>query len=310
MSVKGNVRENTSSGTKYVGFVQVEVRAVNPTRAELNKLFGKEDADDDKEIEYTSVDQDGNDKVRLNFWLQDTDTQKFFIYGFNLINKPRKNKDGSKVQVINNTLGTTWVPLIEADESTAENRVYTDVADFSVLPNWFTHFIDRKTDDILGDKTVREALVGEEELATILKSWLGELNFSSPDADVSIDTKALFNDNFKELQELVDGEFSKPFVAVVGVRTDENDSTKQYQQVYGKMFLPTGFIDHFKKDFKGSSDFIKKAYDKFEKEIQGDYGFTSFYKLEPLTEYDANEDPAQAGEAQTTEPKTQVNSKF
>ena len=123
MSVKGNVRENTSSGTKYVGFVQVEVRAVNPTRAELNKLFGKEDADDDKEIEYTSVDQDGNDKVRLNFWLQDTDTQKFFIYGFNLINKPRKNKDGSKVQVINNTLGTTWVPFIEADESTAENRV-------------------------------------------------------------------------------------------------------------------------------------------------------------------------------------------
>ena len=85
MSVKGNVKTETSSNNdKFVGLVEVSVKAVNPTREELNALLGKEDKDDDKPISYTSTDNDGNERVRLVFWLYSESLDKYFPYSFNL----------------------------------------------------------------------------------------------------------------------------------------------------------------------------------------------------------------------------------
>lgn len=289
--VKGDQKAKTgeSRNEKFYGFTSVEVRAVNPTRMELNKLLGKEDEDDDKPLTYTGQDNDGNDRVRLTFWLYSDSLDKYFVHSFNLTNKERLSKDGNKNQWINNVCTTTW------SDSEAN------------LPAWFTKFQDKERNDV-GDKVYRKALLGEEELAIFMRAWLGQLNFNSPSANAQFDPKKLLAEDYSELREHIGGVFSKPFVVLLGVRTDENDSTKQYQQVYGKAFLPNGFMEHLKKSFKGSSDYVNKIWKRFETEVKGEYGFTSFFDLIPAQVYDPASDVAAA--TKTKADITPVNNKY
>lgn len=261
-----------TSPTKYVGFTSVEVRAVNPNRSELNKLLGKEDGDDDKEINYLTQDQEGNDRIRLSFWLYDAKLDKYFVHSFNLTNKDRLSKDGSKNQYINGSAITAW-----ADEE-------------SNLQNWFMNFLDKEKNEV-AKKEYRKALLGEEELATLLRSWLGRIAWNDPETSVMVDTKALFNEDYTELRSLIDGDYDTPFVILTGVKTDENDPEKQYQQVYGKSFLPGGFINYIQ---KGSfpTEYAKKTWNRFEEEVNGAYGFSSYFELTPIAEYDKEKDVA------------------
>ena len=90
--IKGTNQKASGAGaaqTKYVGLTTIEVRAINPTRSELNKLLGKEDGEDDKEISYLSEDQEGNRRLRLVFWMYDPKLDKYFPYQFNLTEKER-----------------------------------------------------------------------------------------------------------------------------------------------------------------------------------------------------------------------------
>ncbi len=126
MAVKGKQREQKEFAKKfYVGFTTVKVVAVNPSREEINKLVGKEDSPDDKEMVYLGEDQEGNERLRLAFWLKDVKTGELYPYSFNLTNKERRNKDNTKVQIINSTCGTTWVPVDENGK-----------VDESAIPNW------------------------------------------------------------------------------------------------------------------------------------------------------------------------------
>ncbi len=272
--VKGE-QKSSGESKKYVGFTQVEVRAVNPSRKELNKLLEREDEDDDKEIVYLGEDKEHNTRVRLSFWLYDPILNKYFVHSFNVTDKERISNDETKNQYINNVLTTAWA-------DTEEN-----------LPSWFTEFQDKEKKK-LGDKTFRKANFGEDELAVFVRAWLGKVNYSKPSADVTIDPKRLFKEDYTELRELIDSSYAKPFVALLGVRTDENDATKQYQQVYGKGFLPNGFMKYVKNgfSFKKDQDYDKRIWTKFEKDVTGEYGFDAYYDLVPLKEYDANEDVA------------------
>lgn len=303
--IKGEQREQKESKGKklYVGLGPVELAAFNPSKTEINKLTGKEDDDEDRPIEYLGEDKEGNQRLRLAFWLKSLSdvTDKHFVHSFNLTNKVRTNKNGDKVQVINQTLNTTWVPL-----KVDKKGEVTDEPDFSLLPNWFVTFTDKEGNEI-GKKKYRAALLGEEELATLLRAWLS-INWNHPEAEVMIDTKKLFSEDYSEIRDMIGTALTKSFTATLGVRTDENDSTKQYQQVYGKAFLPKGFTEHLEKNFKGSSDYIKRVWAKFEDEIQGEYGFSSHYILEPIQEYDPKKDVAQA--PGTRADVTPMNSKF
>ncbi len=269
--IKGNQREQ--SNTKYVGFAAVTLKAINPTRSELNKLLGKEDSDEDKEINYLTQDQGGNDRIRLSFWLHDGKRDKYFVHSFNLTNKARKSKDGVKNQYINNSCITAWSD-VEAN-----------------LPDWFTHFIDK--DKNKGqEKEFREALLGEEELATLLRSWLGKMIWSDSASSVMIDVDMLLNQDYSELRSLIGSKYVTPFVILTGVRTDENDSEKQYQQVYGKAFLPGAFMAHIEKGFKFPTPYAQKLWNKFEEDVNGQYGFNSYFELTPMKEYDSSKDVA------------------
>lgn len=293
MAVKGKQREQKEFVKElFVGFTAVKVAAVNPNRDELNKLLGKEASPEDKEIVYLGSDQEGNDRLRLAFWLQDVKTNKLFVHSFNLTNKERKNKDGDKVQIVNSTCGTTWVPYIKKGDD------ITDKVDESVIPDWFSNFTTKEK-EVLGPKKWRKALAGEEELATLLRSWLGRLDFMDTGTEVMVDTKKLFKENYKEIRELIsldeNGEFSTdgidtPFVVLLGVRTDEDDSTKKYQQVWSKAFLPNSFMKYINNGNKFPTEYSKKIWKKFSDEVGGEYGFNGYTELVPIAEYDETKD--------------------
>lgn len=281
--VKGNAKTQNSEIAKYVGFTSVEVKAINPSRSELNTLLGKEGDENDKDIEYLGEDKEGNKRLRLSFWLYSKDTDKYFVHSFNITDKVRKSKDEIKTQYINSVCMTAWA---DSEDN---------------LPNWFTHFLDKSKNEI-GKKDFRPALSGEEELGTLLRSWLGRLSWNDVESNVTIDTKSLFTEDYKEIRSLIDGEFDTAFVILLGVRTDESDTEKQYQQVYGKSFLPNGFMNYISKN-KFPTDYTKKVWSRFVEEVEGEYGFTSHYELVPLKPYDKEEDPAIAGGATPTNAK-------
>jgi len=293
LAVKGKQREQKEFVKElFVGFTAVKVVAINPNLEELNELLGREAAPDQKEPVYLGNDQEGNNRLRLAFWLQDIKSNKLFVHSFNLTNKERKNKDQDKVQLVNSTCSTTWAPYIKKGD------VVTDKVDESVIQDWFANFTTKEK-EVIGPKKFRKALAGEEELATLLRSWLGRLDFMDKETEVMVDTKKLFKENYKELRELIsldeNGEFSAegidtPFVILLGVRTDEDDSTKKYQQVWSKAFLPNSFMKYINNGNKFPTDYAKKVWKKFSDEVSGEYGFDGYTELIAITEYDETKD--------------------
>src|SRR5688572_15799849 len=111
MAFKGKAKEKREFSDRilYTGFASVRVAAINPTRAELNKLLGNEGevGEDKEEFKYLDEDKDGNTRLRLAFWLYDEENEKYFVQGITLTDEERKSKDGKKVQIINSTCGTS-----------------------------------------------------------------------------------------------------------------------------------------------------------------------------------------------------------
>lgn len=280
MSVKGSERQPISEKKLYTGLTTVEVKAFNPSKKELNKLLGIDDKEDDKEILYSSQDADGNERQRMTFWLKSEDVNQYFVHSFLLTKKDRTNKDGSKVQIINSTCDTTWVPLKDGK------------MDEDVIPDWFGNFTSKEKGSnevkFLGKKTFRKSVSGEEELGILLKAWLGKLNWRDADTEVVIDTDKLFKEKYGEVRELIDGNYSTPFVALIGVRTDETDTTKKYQQVYAKSFLPNNFLNQVKKN--KFTEWGQKVWNKFNEEVTGEYGAQFYVELVPIKEYDEEND--------------------
>lgn len=276
----------------FVGFTSVKVAAFNPTREELNTLLGREPKDEDKPLEYLGQDTDGNQRLRVSFWLLDEVKNRFIPYSFNITNKERKNKDGDKVQLINATCSTTWAPYVEG----------TDEPNEELIQDWFCNFVNKEK-EVLGKKKWRKALAGEEELGTLLRAWLGKINFNDVDTEVLIDMKALFKGNYSEISDLINSDYSTSFVSLLGVRTDVDEPTKKYQQVWGKAFLPNGFLPYIQKGLKFPSDYSKNIWKKFEEGVSGEYGFDSYHELCPIKEYDETTDPA-AGSRKVSDPKT------
>jgi len=295
MSFKGKAKVEKKSFVRdlYVGFANVEVSAINPTRAEISKMLGTEKENDERdEILYLDKDTDGNTRLSLKFWLRDEETDKYFIQSIMVSNIDRLSKDGKKVQIVNNTCQTTWVPL-KVDES---GNVTKEV-DEALIPEWFLEFSDDKTKEVLGKKKYRKAVKGEEELVKLLRSWIS-MQWKDIETDVMLDTKKLFKENLKELKEMVGSElFTKKFVILTGVETNEEDSTKKYQKVFSKAYLPSGFMVYIKAGNKMSTPYTQKEWKKFTDEVSGQYGFNCFHKLKPLEIYSEKEDPVSSNTA-------------
>lgn len=266
MSVKGAVKNDSEvSYQKWVGVENFSVIAFNPDKSELEAIL---DTEIENEPVYTKEDKDGNPMSNISVWLKGEESGQKFNMRINLIDKDRISQSG-KTQYIN-SVGITS---------------YSD--DKANLPEWFTHFTDREK-NIIGDKSVRVAKVGEEELYSFLRAWL-YLDYFKPETELVLNFKKLIIGDVRELNELIKSEFARTFVGVAMVRSVEKDGDiKQYQGVSTKAFL-SGELFKFVK--LGNWDkYNKKKWEKFKEAFEGEYGEKAFYSIELIHHYDENED--------------------
>lgn len=150
-------KDNSSDIKRYVGVGSSFILSVNPTKAELEKIYEREIENDPV---YTGT-QDSNGTqvpyVRLDFITQvdpavtDGIDMKSKLVFF-LRKEARYNRDKSKVQVIDKYGRTCWVGVEDA-----KNHV---IPQYSNGPANI-------------DKDYRPAYVGEEDLTNFLRNYLG-----------------------------------------------------------------------------------------------------------------------------------------
>lgn len=275
--------------SKSVGFAECRVVSINPTKSQLNKLLGKEDADDDKEIEYVS-EKDGVDRIRIAFWLEEVKNKRLFSHNFLLSKEYKLNNAADKVQIINQMGDTTWCPFIKNGED------ITDEVDYSTMLDWFKEFQDKEKNKI-ADKTFKKAYRGEEELYTFIKAWQNGANYfpaTKEDCENTVlieDVDKFFSGNVKELSGLIDSLWCKnSFIVLTGVETNKDDATKQYQKIFNGGYLPGNFMKFINNGCTFPTAWSKKTWDKFVAKVEDQYGFKAFYKLEPLQDYNPEED--------------------
>lgn len=253
---KGQVSTEGASIKRYIGVASVFILGINPTKEELEKLFGRELDNAPEYVGETEIGEEGNKRkvaqVRLDFICK-ADPEKYkdgegkpldFVNRISLyIRKEyRYNRDQTKVQVIDKYGNTAWVSVEDA-----KNHV------IPVYSNGPANI----------DKDYRPAYVGEEEL---IKFLIAYLNISSPlkfvrdenkfvwqDADKLSDSEATlehiedyFKGDFSELATILGYQPNNKVKVLFGVRT--NDEGKQYQTTYNRMFLKNSVNDYSRLD--------------------------------------------------------------
>jgi hypothetical protein len=270
-------KETTGDFGKKVGLAEFKVLKFNPTRQELNQILGREDAETDTEIVYTGVSSETNARtIRVTVWLQEVTTGfktpvSFFLEDRDLVSRSGKN------QYINAVGAASYV---DKEEN---------------LQDWF-----RKA------MTYRKAKKGEEELMNFLRGWLVgiELNIEKGGYknNILLDMNKLFNNNLRELNELITSEYAGTVTALATVKTREiveegKPVSKQYQNIYNKAFLPGNCMRFFRSATDQKPKFIQNFIDN----IKGEYGCKDFYILEPMRDYVEGENPVSSDQPVLTE---------
>lgn len=242
---KGTESKEGNAIKRYIGVAPVFVLAVNPNKAELEKLYNTQLENDP---EYLSEVEVGEDKhkvqnIRLDFIVK-TDAEKcggiefttkvpFFIR-----KEYRYNRDKTKVQVIDKYGRTAWATIEQAKAH--EIPVY-------------------KNGPANIDKDYRPLYSGEEELTKFIKAYLNIPNVMKyvNNTWVMVDNPEncearleniteYFNGNFKELRDDIALQPNNRVKVLFGVKT--TDDNKQYQAVYNQMFLRNITTDYSKLD--------------------------------------------------------------
>lgn len=216
----------------YTGVAPVFIAGVNMTKDELESTYGREF---EKEPEYLGTDNDGNKQARIEFVLRtDEENCGVDIYtrmSIFLSATPEKNKEGSKVHVIDKYGRTAWVTLEQAKNH--EIPVY-------------------KNGPALIDKDYRAAFVGEVQLTELLKTflgipnvlsykdgkWVANPNVNPEDCEARLDVetfKKIFNGDFSELKAIVNYQPENKIKVLFGVNTKDD---RQYQTVYSRKVFP------------------------------------------------------------------------
>ena len=255
---------------KKVGLFEARVIAVNPTVEQFKDILGIELAEDSKATEYLGESRDGNTSVRVSVWLQDVKTNINFNMNFFLEDKEKVNKNGDKKQYINSLGSCTWA------------------SDEDQLPEWFKGKANNQRD-------FRVAYAGEEEFYEFLRNWI-QIDYTLPDAELSLNWKKLMRGDMKEISSQIDGDLVGTFVAMATVVTREKEGeVKEYQGVYNKAFLPSYSLKQFKlidfddrrKTEQLQSKKMKelRLHEKFVVKLTGEYGCKDYYLFKELQDY-------------------------
>ena len=263
-------KESSEGGAikRYIGVAPVKVLATNPTKSELEALYG---TTLEKDVEYTGTQNvDGKDVpyARIDFIVR-TDAEK--CDGIEMTTKVsyfirkeyRFNGEKTKVQVIDKYGRTAWV--------TKEQANAHEIPEYKNGPANL-------------DKDYRPCYVGEEDLTNFIKTYLNipnvqkyvngkwELVDNPAECEARLDgIDKFFAGDFKELKEIMSYQPNNKVKVLFGVRT--TDDGKQYQAAYTQMVLRNGV-----------TDFSKLDKDLQERKANGAYSTTEFV-VTPIHEY-------------------------
>jgi len=236
----GQETKETQGGARLMtGLVPMMVLAVNPSKKELESIYGR---DLEKEPEYISADEAGVRKLRVDFIMKTVINDKMGCkeeiitkVPFFLEDKPAYNSDETKVSMLNLYGESTWIPLENAKSG--------------VMPDNMSWFNTTK---------MRPAYRGEIELVGFLKQYLGIPNRAFKDKVIPDITKAEIQ--LEKIKSYFTGDI-KEFVNVVNIRKETNivvlaggvritDDNKQYQAWYLKKPLKYGTtnLEYIKRD--------------------------------------------------------------
>ena len=236
----GTETKETQGGARLMtGLVPMMVVAVNPSKKELEQIYGR---DLEKEPEYISADEAGVKKLRVDFIMKTVINDKLGCneeiitkVPFFLEDKPAYTSDGSKVYMLNLYGENACIPVEDAKKNTLPDNM-----------QWYN------------TTKMRPAYRGEIELVGFLKQYLGIPNRAFKDkvipdvskAEIQLEKiKNYFNGDIKEFVSVVN--LRKPTNIILlagGVRT--TDDNKQYQAWYLKKPLKYGTtnLDYIKRD--------------------------------------------------------------
>ena len=242
---KGAESKEGNAVKRYIGVAPVFVLAVNPNKAELEKLYNTHLENDPEYLGEVEVGEDKHkvQNVRIDFIVK-TDAEKCggieFItkVAFFLRKEYRYNRDKTKVQVIDKYGRTAWVTIEQAKAH--EIPVY-------------------KNGPANIDKDYRPAYHGEEELTKFIKAYLNIPNVmkyvnntwvmvdNPEDCEARLEhIENYFKGDFKELRDVIALQPNNRVKVLFGVKT--TDDNKQYQAVYNQMFLRNITTDYSKLD--------------------------------------------------------------
>ena len=253
---KAQVSKEATEIKRYTGVGSVFVVGVNPSKAELEKLYDREL---DKDPEYLT-EKDGVTSARIDFIIKTDPTAKCsngieLLTKFSMFirNEYRFNKDKTKVQVIDKYGRTAWVTKEQAKNH--EIPVY-------------------KNGPANIDKDYRPAYVGEEDITNFLKLFLGISNVEKwvkneatgrrevvglvdnpQDCECRLENiEDYFKGKFNEIKGAINLMPNNKIKVLFGVRT--TDEGKQYQDVYTRKFLSNtvSVYDKLAEDVQNNKD--------------------------------------------------------
>jgi hypothetical protein len=266
MAIGGSKREIPQGGDfpKKVGIFEAKVLAINPNAKEFKDILGIDLKEDSNATNYYD---DVKQKLKVNVWLQDVNSDFRTTATFWLEPGEKVNKDETKKQYINSIGVCSW--------ASSED----------LLPAWF----------LKRDKRV--AHIGEEEFLGFVRIWLGGLDFSDPDTEIMLDWDKVMKNNLSDLKDQIDGEFTQTVGALATMKTvDKEDGPKSYQNIFIKSFFPgysirnMRLIDYNNPDVVRGLTFRKSAelkmHERFVVNVAGEYGCKDYYTFKELHDYD------------------------
>lgn len=225
----------------YKGIAAVNVLAVNPNKAELERITGRTY---DEEPIYRGKDDDGNDTMRITFYTKTNPDAKVnsgielvLPISFTLVKARRVGQQSGKIQVIDKYGRTAWATPADLESKS--------------IPQYAKGPANISAD-------YRPAVIGEEYLINFLIKWLnipGPANYKEgqwvmkdnpEDSEVSISLAKVFAGDVSELAEVVNMAREYLIKVAVGIRTTEDG--KQYHAVFTRDFAKNAVTDYSKLD--------------------------------------------------------------
>ena len=282
---KGNETKEVSF-KRYTGIGNVNVLAVNPTKAELAKL-GREV---DEEPVYVT-EKDGVKSIRVTLYVKPIEIEEILTISFFIRNQRFVSKEKGTFQVIDSYGRTAWVTeeqLKNHDIPVSSNGNAISIANnyrptFSGEDN-FTQFM--------------KAYLGIPNLTVYVNGqWVPNPKATPADCEVRFDhIDRWFNNDIKEIKDAFAYQPSNTAQVLFGMRTD--DQNREFQ---------TFFVDKFYRgiktvDGKYQSDGFAKELDKISTNpaTKDKYANTEF-TFGPLKEYSPAATNFETEETSTTD---------